>query len=229
MKQTESVVLTNGLKGDILSSSRQIHLPNIFEVIPMRKPIYLIFLLAVLLMSTGNLSAADLKDGFFDIQWKTNLSQMVGFKKVGENLNVSYFTKPKRVYTINDISITDVVYGSYADQFFSVYINIETIEVFTQLRRHMNRNYGLPRIAKKMPAEQTTYQWKHKKTKIKLKIYENRNNMKLAFYYTPLSRQVNESQQEAFHENFRSPMFPLDNSRMQNAIDLMELQGLGPP
>ena len=194
----------------------------------MRKPIYLIFLIAVFLISTGSLYAADLKDGFFDTQWKTNLSQTVGFKKVGENLNVSYFINPKHVYTINDIKITDVVYGSHAEQFFAVYINIETIEVFAQLRRHMNRNYGLPRITQRMPAEQTTYQWKYQKTKIKLKIYENRNNMKMAFYYTPLSRQVNESQQEAFHENFKSPRFPLDDRRMQNAIDLMELQDLGP-
>ena len=194
----------------------------------MRKPIYLIFLIAVFLISTGSLYAADLKDGFFDTQWKTNLSQTVGFKKVGENLNVSYFINPKHVYTINDIKITDVVYGSHAEQFFAVYINIETIEVFAQLRRQMNRNYGLPRITQRMPAEQTTYQWKYQKTKIKLKIYENRNNMKMAFYYTPLSRQVNESQQEAFHENFKSPRFPLDDRRMQNAIDLMDLQGLGP-
>ena len=194
----------------------------------MRKPIYLIFLIAVFLISTGSLYAADLKDGFFDTPWKTNLSQTVGFKKVGENLNVSYFINPKHVYTINDIKITDVVYGSHAEQFFAVYINIETIEVFAQLRRQMNRNYGLPRITQRMPAEQTTYQWKYQKTKIKLKIYENRNNMKMAFYYTPLSRQVNESQQEAFHENFKSPRFPLDDRRMQNAIDLMDLQGLGP-
>jgi len=194
----------------------------------MRKPIYLIFLIAVFLISTGSLYAADLKDGFFDTQWKTNLSQTVGFKKVGENLNVSYFINPKHVYTINDIKITDVVYGSHAEQFFAVYINIETIEVFAQLRRHMNRNYGLPRITQRMPAEQTTYQWKHQKTKIKLKIYENRNNMKMAFYYTPLSRQVNESQQEAFHENFRSPRFPLDDRRMQRAKNIMEFEGLGP-
>jgi hypothetical protein len=188
----------------------------------MRKPIYLIFIMSVFLMHAGSLHAADLEDGFFDIRWKTDLSQMAGFKKVRENLNVSYFINPERVYTINDIRISDVVYGSYAHQFFAVYINIETIEVFSQLKRHMNHNYGLPKITKAMPAEQTTYQWKHKQTKIKLKIYENRNNMKLAFYHTPLSRQVNESQQEAFRENFKSPVFPMDSSRMQNAIDLMK-------
>ena len=193
----------------------------------MRKSIYLIILISVFLLSRGSLYAADLKDGFFDIQWRTDLSQTAGFKKVGENLNVSYFINPKRVYTINDIKIADVVYGSYANQFFAVYINIETIEVFAQLRRHMNRNYGLPKITRAMPSELTTYQWKHKKTKIKLKTYENKNNMKLAFYYTPFSRLANESQQETFQENFKSPRFPLDNSKRQNALDLMDLQGLG--
>lgn len=106
----------------------------------MRKSIYLIILISVFLLTSGSLYAFDLKDGFFDIQWRTDLSQTDGFRKVGENLNVSYFINPKRVYTINDIRIADVVYGSYADQFFAVYINIETIEVFAQLRRYMNRN-----------------------------------------------------------------------------------------
>ena len=194
----------------------------------MRKSIYQIFLITVFLLINGSLYAVDLKDGFFDIQWKTDLSQVQGFQKVGENLNVIYFINPKRVFTIDDIKIPDVVYGAYADQFFAVYINIDNIEVFSQVRRHMNRNYGVPRISKRMPAEQTTFQWKHEKTKIKLKTYETRNNMKMAFYFTPLSRKVNESQQEAFHENFSRRRFPLDDRRMEQAMNLMELEGLGP-
>jgi hypothetical protein len=194
----------------------------------MRKSISLILLITIYFMSTGSLNAADLKKGFFDIQWKTNLSQTAGFKKVGENLNVSYFINPERVFTINEIRISDVVYGTYADQFFAVYINIDNIEAFAQLRRHMNSNYGVPRITRTMPAEQTTYQWKDEKTKIKLKTYENKNNMKLAFYYTPLARKVNESQQEAFFENFSRPLFPLDDSKMQKAMNLMEMEGPGP-
>ncbi|MEJ2728350.1 MAG: hypothetical protein P8185_07560 [Deltaproteobacteria bacterium] len=194
----------------------------------MRKSISPILFITVFLMSTGSLNAADLKSGFFDIKWKANLSQTAGFKKVGENLSVSYFISPQRVFAINGIKISDVVYASYADQFFAVYINIDTIEVFAQLRRHMNRNYGVPRITKTMPGEQTIYQWKPAKTKIKLKTYENKNNMKMAFYYTPLSRRVNESQQEAFYENFRRPLFPLNASRMKQAEKLMELKELGP-
>jgi hypothetical protein len=92
----------------------------------------------------------------------------------------------------------------------------------------MNHNYGVPKITRRMSAGQTTHRWKYEKTKIKLKTYENKNNMKLAFYYMPLSRQVNESQQEAFHENFRRSRFPLDDRRMQKAMNIMELEGLGP-
>jgi hypothetical protein len=71
------------------------------------------------------------------------------------------------------------------------------------------------------PEQQRTYQWKAKNTKIKLKTYEDRNNMKMALYYTPVSKQVNEAQQEAFHESFTNPIFPLDDRRMEKAIDFM--------
>ena len=196
----------------------------------MRKPIYLILMTAILLMSY-NATAAELKDGFFGVEWNANLSELSGFKKVGENLNVIYFANPERVFTIDDVKIPDVLYGSYTNRFFAVYINIQTIEVFSHLRRGFNSKFGVPRISMGSPAQQTTYQWKSEKAKIKLKTYENQNNMKLALYYTPLSRQVNEAQQEAFVENFSNPMFPLDERRMQEAIDFMDRKRsfIGPP
>ena len=192
----------------------------------MRKPVCLIFITAVFLMNTGNSAAADLKDGFFDIAWRTNLSQLEEFRKISENLNVAYFVSDQRIYKIADIKISDVVYGSYENQFFAVYINIEAIDVFAQLRRYINRKYGLPKIkiTKMQEADQQTdYQWSYEKTKIKLKIYENRDNMKLAFYYTPLSAQVNEAQMDAFQETHKKPIFPLDKTQMQQAEQLRDL------
>jgi hypothetical protein len=47
--------------------------------------------------------------------------------------------------------------------------------------------------------------------------------MKLAFYHTPLSVQVNENQQEAFQETARKPIFPLNETRMQQAKELRDL------
>ena len=193
----------------------------------MRKPISLISIVAVFLVISGA-TAAELKDGFFGVEWRANLAELNGFKKVGENLNVTYFSNPERVFKIDDVKIPDVLYGSYANQFFAVYINIQTIEVFSHLRRGFNSKFGVPRMSMGSPEQLTTYQWKSKRTKIKLKTYENKNNMKLAFYYMPLSRQINESQQEAFHDNFRRPRFPLDDRKMQKAMDLMELEDLGP-
>ncbi len=192
----------------------------------MRKTIYLILLMAVFFMGTGNLYGADLKDGFFDLAWKTNLSQIDGFRKISENVNVSYFVNPKRAYKIADIKIMDVVYGSFANQFFAVYINIHAIDVFAQFRRHINHKYGPPKIKTiKMgqPDQQKIYQWKYKKTKIKLKIYENRETMKLAFYYTPISAQVNKAQLEAFQETHRRRTFPLDDTQRQQAEELRDL------
>ncbi len=188
----------------------------------MRKSIFLTLLTVLMLVVGTNVSAAELQDGFFGIEWQANLAELNGFKKVGENLNVTYFANPERIFTIEDVKIPDVLYGSYSNKFFAVYINIQTLEVFSHLRRGFNSRFGVPRISMGRPEQQTTYQWKSKKTKIKLKTYEDRNNMKLALYYTPLSRQVNESQQEAFAENFRNPMFPLDDRRMQKAIDFMD-------
>ena len=187
----------------------------------MRKPICLI-VVATLFLVGSSATAAELMDGFFGIKWKSNLSELNGFKKVGENLNVTYFANPERIFAIDDINIQDVLYGSFTNQFFAVYINIQTIEVFSHLRRAFDSKFGVPRISMGSPDQQTTYQWKSEKTKIKLKTYENQNNMKLALYYTPLSRQVNEAQQEDFAENFKNPLFPIDKRRMQKAIDFMD-------
>jgi hypothetical protein len=192
----------------------------------MRKTIYFILLTTVFLTLTARLQAADLKDGFFDLAWKTDLSQTDGFRKISENVNVSYFIHPRRAYKIADVKIMDVLYGSFADQFFAVYINIEAIDVFAQLRRHINQKYGPPKrkiINMGKPDQQTIYQWKYKKTKIKLKIYRNRENMKMAFYYTPLSVQANEDQQEAFQETTRRSIFPLNETRMQQAKEMRDL------
>lgn len=188
----------------------------------MRKRMVLLYMAAALLIIGTNVSAAELKDGFFGIPWQSNLAELNGFKKVGENLNVIYFANPERIFTIDDVKVPDVLYGSYSDKFFAVYINIETIEVFSHLRRGFNSKFGVPRISMGRPEDQTTYEWKSKKTKIKLKTYEDRNNMKMALYYTPLSRKVNEAQQETFFESFRNPMFPLNERRMQKAIDFMD-------
>ena len=98
----------------------------------MRKPIYLTVIAAIMLVSSSA-NAAELKDGFFGIEWRANLAELSGFKKVGENLNVIYFANTERVFTIDDVKITDVLYGSYTDQFFAVYINNNIVKSITEI------------------------------------------------------------------------------------------------
>jgi hypothetical protein len=220
------VILTNGCKPAIYILVIRHYKLKLFESISMRKIILFSLLVAVMFAGATGLQAADLKDGFFDLAWKADLSQTEGFKKISENVNVSYFINPKRAYKIADVKIMDVLYGSFANQFFAVYINIEAIDVFAQLRRHINQKYGSPKrkfINMGQPDQQTIYQWKYKKTKIKLKIYRDRENMKMAFYHTPLSVKVNEEQQEAFQETARRSIFPLDGTRMQRAEEMRDL------
>jgi len=203
----------------------RIDVSKLFEGIRMRKIFFLILLMPVLLMGASNLYAADLKDGFFDLAWKTNLSQVEGFRKVSENAAVSYFVNPKRIYKIADVKVMDVAYGSFDNQFFAVYIHIHAIDVFAQLRRYTNDKYGLPKIKiinMGQPDEQRIYQWKHKNTKIKLKIYQNEEPMKMAFYYTPISARVNIAQLEAFQENNRRRIFPLNNTQRQQADEMRD-------
>ena len=191
----------------------------------MRKFIFLILLMPAFMMGPGNLFAADLKDGFFDLAWKTNLSALEGFRKVSENSQVSYYINPRRIYKIGDVKVMDVAYGSFNNQFFAVYIHIHSIDVFAQLRRYTNNKYGLPKIKivnMGQPDQQRIYQWKHKGAKIKLKIYQNQEPMKMAFYYTPLSSQVNEAQLEAFQENDRRRLFPLDDTQRQKAEEMRD-------
>jgi hypothetical protein len=46
--------------------------------------------------------------------------------------------------------------------------------------------------------------------------------MKMAFYYSPLSAQVNEAQLEAFQETNKRPIFPLDKSQRQQAEEMRD-------
>ena len=94
------------------------------------------------LIGSGTLNAADLQDGIFGYQWGDNLSQLEGFSKLRSSLHVDYYSKPGEVYTINDVVVSEVIYGTYSDQFFAVYIRINTIEVFDELRRYMKEKYG---------------------------------------------------------------------------------------
>ena len=186
----------------------------------MRK-LALAVIFAVLLCS-GTVDAADLKDGFLGVKWGTHASSLSMFSKVRENGDVTFYLNPTEVHVINNIEIPHVVYGFYLDQLFAVYIRIDTIEVFNEIKAHMTSKYGTPSKTVEMKNKQETYKWKYKKIKMKLKLNAKAGNMKLAFYFTPLSNKVNQGQQDQFYEkSFR--LFPIDKEHKPTMLPSIPL------
>ncbi|MBW2193873.1 MAG: hypothetical protein JRF27_08820 [Deltaproteobacteria bacterium] len=165
--------------------------------------------------------ATDLQDEIFGLKWGEKLPESNTFSKIWSSSNVDFFRKPGEVRTINDVVVPEVIYGFYNDQFFAVYIKIDSIEVFDDLRRYMKEKYGIPQKTMDVKNDQTIYRWKYKDIKTKLKLYGKNNYMKLAFYYTPLSNMVNEAQQERFQkESFR--FLPIDKDKRPAQMPLLE-------
>jgi len=164
-----------------------------------------LFIIAViLLVYVPSPQAADLEDEIFGLKWGIKLSDLKSFSKVWSGGNVDFYIKPGEVRTINDVIVAEVIYGFYKDQFFAVYVKIDSIEVFDDFRRYMKSKYGIPQKTVYVKKDQTIYRWKYEKIKMKLKIYGKDNYMKLAFYYTPLSSKVNAAQKEKFQtESFK--------------------------
>jgi hypothetical protein len=163
-------------------------------------------------------STLELKDGFFDIPWGEYLHKLNGFEPLAQASEISYFVKPDRVYRINDIEVANVVYGFFADRFFAVYISVDGIDVFAQLRRYITRKYGNPRIKMASRPQQTVYTWKHERVKIKMKHRELEGRMKLGFYYTPLTGKANRAQTEAFEDPPKA-RFPLNEQKRREAVE----------
>jgi len=180
----------------------------------------LFYALVIGLVGIGSLYAADLENGFLDIKWGTSIFELPHFVKVSEKYDVSYYLNPQKSYTLFDVDVLNVVYGFYDQKFFAAYVDIDSIEVFSRLKKHISDKYGRPRTTLNVENDQTVYDWKHKDVKIKLKHYEKKGKMKLGFYYTPLSKKVNRAQREEFPE-MRKPTFPLDERRLKDALDVM--------
>lgn len=184
----------------------------------MRKFQYLLFIWAILLIKIGIAPAADLKDGFLGIAWGTDIADLPDFVKVAEKHGVLYYGNPKKSYTLFSVDVPYVTYAFHAAKFFAVYVDVESIVAFSQLKEHITQKYGSPRTTLKFSEEQRIYNWKYKDTKIKLKLFEKEGKMKLGIYYRPLADKVNKATREAFPPP-RKPIFPLDDRRMREAME----------
>ena len=166
--------------------------------------------------------AADLSVGFLDARWASPSADQKGLSPVGSSGKINYYVNHQRAYKIYGTDVSEVVYGYYDDPLFAVYVEMEGIEAFSQIRSYVQHKYGVPKISRETRGDLTTYSWKVDDTRIKFKHYETSGRMKLSFYYMPIAGRVNlEMRLEG--EEPPEPIFPLTGRRQREAIQQMEL------
>jgi len=189
----------------------------------------IIYGLVFMIISTGFIHGADLQEGFLGTNWGADISELTGFSKVSQKGDVSYYANPQKSYTIFGVDTANVMFGFFKDKFFAAYIAVESIEVFERAKNHLTQKFGSPQTILKTQNRQTIYSWKQTDTRIKLKLFGKEGKMKLAFYYTPLAKKVNQAQRDTFPQipagdfsiDSRSRQQAIDDRRLQQAIDVM--------
>jgi hypothetical protein len=160
----------------------------------------------------------DLQEGFLGTKWGAHISELTGLSKVSKKGDVSYYRNPQKSYTVFGVDTANVIFGFFKDKFFATYIAVESIEVFDRAKDRLTQKFGSPKTILKTQSRQTIFSWKQTDTRIKLKLNEKEGKMKLAFYYTPLARKVNQVQRDMFPQ-IAVEDFSMDSQSRQQAID----------
>lgn len=181
----------------------------------------LIALLVSLTFLLGtNAGAYDLQKGVSHYKWGDSAATYPKMSKLNSKNDISYYSNPEEVYTIDKVSIDKVVYGFYKDQLFGVYLNTDSTEVYDELLRHMKSLYGPPSYKTTVDL-QVILKWKQQDVTIKLKINNLTQKMKLAFYYRPLSNKLQTKQWEDLDtSSFR--FFPIQKDKRPEEVILFE-------
>ncbi|HSO63370.1 MAG TPA: hypothetical protein VLR50_20210 [Desulfobacterales bacterium] len=186
----------------------------------MKSAVKRLMVAAVLWMVFTPVQAAELESGFMDTKWSSPAKDLKGFTRVGGSGKIAYYVNPQRTYTFFGTEVPDdVVYGFYEDKFFAVYVNIDGIDVFSQIKSYIQHKYGAPRkTTRETRGDLTTYVWKLNQTQIKFKHHETSGKMKMSFYYLPIANQVNAEMKKDEEDEPPEPVFPLSAVRQSEAV-----------
>ena len=178
-------------------------------------------LLIAALMATGPAAAqASIEKAFLGLAWGADIREQTGFTLRHGKDNLRFYTKPGTVRTVRDIKVRQVVYGTYKYRFFAAFLILDEPQAFAELSDYMQSRYGVPKTSYQMPGELTTHRWRHGDIKMKLKSAPEGQYMKLAFYYEPLSRQLNEERVERQQDGVR--FLPIERHKKPEALPLLE-------
>jgi hypothetical protein len=184
---------------------------------------FMIALLMITILQAPNVARGanpPLEKAFLGLPWGADIREQSGFKMLHGKDQLRFYTKPGTVRTVRGIRVRQVVYGTYQYRFFAAFLILDSPEAFAELRDYMESRYGQPKTAYQVASDQTTHQWRHRQIKMKLKSASGGQRLKLAFYYTPLSREVNEALVERQQDKAR--WFPIERDKKPEALPILE-------
>lgn len=177
-----------------------------------------LFLFAMLL--TPPVQGQSLDTEFLGLAWGTDIREHNGYALLYEKGNLRYYIQPDTVRVVKGFKIARVIYGTQDYHFFSAFLMIDSMETFDDIKAYMESRYGFPKMSWSAAGDQTTYRWKYKAIRMKLKFYQKDRRMKLGFYYTPISNRVNEQEAEA-HQQKSMQFLPIERDKKPDALPLL--------
>ncbi len=176
---------------------------------------------AVLLLGTSAATAGDLQQGIAGMKWGDPVMDLSRFKQVLSKGDVNLYVDTEGVYTLANVEATRALFGFYQDQLFAVFLAIASPEVFADVRRALKAQLGNPETTITLKNPKKVYKWKRGKVRVKLKEYTATGEMKLAFYYTPLSRKLNKAELEQMSDPQRVQFLPITPHGRPRAIPVL--------
>jgi hypothetical protein len=113
-----------------------------------------------------------------------------------------------------------VIYGTQQHRFYAAFLLIDAMETFDDIKAYMEKRYGFPKVSWSAAGDQTTYRWKYKTIRMKLKFNQQDRRMKLAFYFMPIAKEVNEKEAEA-HQQKSLQLLPIERDKKPESMPLL--------
>ena len=143
--------------------------------------------------------------GIHGMKWGGSIYDYDGMVKVHQNNVAKFYVKAGRQYVAADQRVSRVSYGFYRDQLYAALIKLRSADQFVKLAQIFSKKHGTPRVSFEDAGKQIVYRWKVENIKIKLKMKDSIGLYKLAFYYSPLSDQLNQEQLDQIPDQAYGP------------------------
>lgn len=185
----------------------------------MRTAYRLVFLLSLIIMSAP-VFGQGLEDEFLGLAWGDDIRDQKGYALLYEKGDLRYYIQPGVARVVKGFKIARVIYGTQNYRFYAAFLLIDSMETFDDIKAYMEKRYGFPKIAWSVAGEQTTYKWKYKTIRMKLKFYQRDRRMKLAFYYSPIADRVSEEEAEASQQK-SIQVLPIERDKKPETMPLL--------